>query len=145
MNRLRVSLLASSLAAGCGSTGAAVLGDASIDGPGPTPDGSTCSWSGTWLPDASPFSGDCGQAPAFPELHIDDDGGLAIVVDGAVLPCAVSQPSLSSCQVGGLCAPWQISANFTDCPASLPCSAVATDLAGSGQCSVQVTFTRSGP
>jgi hypothetical protein len=95
--------------------------------------------------DASFIGGDCAAEPAFPDLHIADDGGLAVVVDGAVVPCAASFPSPKSCQFDGYCVPWQIATNFTDCPASFPCYAVVTDIGGAGNCSETLTLSRVGP
>jgi len=152
MKRLHAAVLSSVVAiaavsasaSGCGSGASASAGDASVDGG--TSDGSTCSWTGTWAPtDASVLGGDCAGEPAFPDLHIAADGALGVLVDGSVVACASGFPSPSSCQVNGLCAPWQIATNFTDCPSSFPCSAVVTDLSGAGQCSQTLTLSRVGP
>jgi hypothetical protein len=144
MNRLWTALVVSAFTCACGGGGAAAAGDASVDGT--SSGGSTCSFAGTWAAtDASIIGGDCAGQPAFPGLHIDGDGGLGLVVDGSVVPCAVSSPSRSSCQFDGVCVPWQIATNFTDCPASFPCSAVVTDVGGAGNCSETITLSRVGP
>ena len=145
MTRFLLVTVVSALLGACSSSS---TGNNVSAGSGGSSSGGACAWSGTWSPHTTPLMGNCNSAPAFPLLHVDADGGLTVLTNGSTTPCPYAQSSPQTCQIGGLCAQWQFSLNFSSCTTVLPCSGAATDLASSGDagtCSVTMTLTHTGP
>jgi hypothetical protein len=131
--------------AACSSAPAAdAASDAATGGDGQTGDiaSAPCSWSGTWSVDATTPLSDC-ATPAIPMLHIDDDGGVAAVVDGSSTACVTTSTDRASCHLGAVCDPWWFTFGFYGCPSTRACSGVVSTLGGA--CGYAIVLNRVGP